>query len=251
MQKKMWSIIFPLKESYNKMITIMNAVIQRSITEKETHKCEVLKILVSHMSKLENYLQPIKTKLKFPQIQVFKTFRLFCLIDQDDVREQILFGKFAQFVTTLFFKFSNHTIFHSEFYSFIVQLVTAEQPKFYGLLKKLFSSPSVRLLEQIMHQHKVERLKPIPLRAGYFGYLTQISVTLQEAAANDCQIQALLDNHKDWKRFVEGPLAATLKIETVPEGIKPQRDSNATFSLKADEVPADIQEDGSGSEEDL
>lgn len=233
--RKLWSMIFPLSESFNKMFEIFNNALERTVKRggENLEDCELVKLIMKNTSKLESYLQPHMKKLRVSHLQIFRLLRILCLVQNESIRDSlVLHSQFPEYTTTIFFHFHNHTIFQIEYFLFIEQLLTAP-PVSYKLLKKVLIN--AKLLEHIIQHHKVERLKPIPQRKGFFGFLTKLSNKIVEASANDPKVQEIVDMNKDWRRFVEGPLVITNKVEYVPEGIKPKRNPGDS-AIKADDL---------------
>lgn len=57
--RKLWSMIFPLSESFNKMFEIFNNALERTVKrgEENLEESELVKLIMKNTTKLESYLQ--------------------------------------------------------------------------------------------------------------------------------------------------------------------------------------------------
>jgi len=217
----LWELIFAAKGmGYHHPLDILIRIVKNQVSDPSPSR-EFCKLFTQNVDQLAVLLKPNtsdKEKLDFSKLQIFQLVKYLVKMDDPQFATALVKSNILNYVTELFFKFSNQSIFSNEFVEFIDHLLTSSSPSSFTLLYNVLISSS--FIQKFFVQFNNQGSLPVPQRAGYFGHMTKIANTLKDSAGKNKKLEKLLEGVSGWDQTLS-TLAHVNSVNTAPPDLKP------------------------------
>jgi len=153
-------------------------------------------------------------------------------MDEPQVSSAIIKSSFLPSITELFFKFTNNSIFLTEFVDFADHILTSNSPSTFTMLSHLLIQTG--FLERLRNLFIEDSKRPIPQRSANFGHMTKIANKINESSGKNKKLEKLLEGISGWPQLLIA-LEQVNNVNKVPIDLKPSPDA-----LKDKKPPVDF-----------
>jgi len=218
--QKMWDIVFSDKTvGFRYPLDLLIRIVKHQVAEASPNR-EYCKLYAANMDRICAVLKPEPSdkSLLFSKLQLFQLTKYITKMDEPHVSSCIIKTSLLTSITELFFKFTNNSIFLSEFVDFFDHLLTSTSPSTFTLLTHLLVQAG--FLERLLKVYLEESRQTIPRRTGNFGHMTKIANKINEVATKNKKLEKLLEGYPEWSQTVTA-LEKVNNVIKIPVDLKP------------------------------
>jgi len=216
----MWDIVFSDKTTgFRSPLDLLIRIVKHQVAEASPNR-EFCKLFAANIDRICAVMKPEPSdkSLLFAKLQLFQLTKYLTKMDEPQVSSSIIKSSLLSSVTDLFFKFSNHSIFLSEFVEFMEHLLTSNSPSSFTVLSHLLLHAG--FLERLLNLYLEQSKNSIPRRTGNFGHMTKIANKINETAGKNKKLEKLLEGFSDWPLLLT-VLEQVNNVNKVPDDLKP------------------------------
>jgi len=230
--QKMWDIVFSDKSAgFRYPLDLLIKIVKVADASPNREFCKIFVTNIDHICTVLKP-EPSDKYLLFSKLQLFQLVKFLTKMDEPQVSSAIIKSSFLPSITELFFKFTNNSIFLTEFVDFADHILTSNSPSTFTMLSHLLIQTG--FLERLRNLFIEDSKRPIPQRSANFGHMTKIANKINESSGKNKKLEKLLEGISGWPQLLIA-LEQVNNVNKVPIDLKPSPEA-----LKDKKPPVDF-----------